>query len=85
MPIIDKTKEEAGKGYQILGASMPKNNNLQKSEVTFWQAVSDGAKGVEKWFNIFTNGIIMIALFIIIIYIFYHFIYFLYKLALFFI
>ena len=80
MSFIDKTKENIGKGYQILGVAMPKNN-----KVSFWKALTKGAKGFEKWFNVITNSIAILVLFIIIFSILGSLIYFLYKLILIFI
>jgi len=82
MPIIDKTKEEAGRGYQILGAVIP-DNQPEHNTPTFWHALSDGASGLEKWFNIFTNSVIVIALIFFIFYIIYNIFYFLFRLILF--
>jgi len=65
--MIDKTKEEEGMGYQILGAVMPKTYSTKNNKITFWKALTKDAKGFEKWFNAFLNGTTIIVCFIILL------------------
>lgn len=61
--IVDKTKEEVGKGYQILGAK-----NLKISEDTpFLGMLSGGKRGIKRWVNVIKNAFLIFILFIVII------------------
>ena len=79
--IVDKTKEEAGRGYQILGAMMPKKFDSKDKKISFWEALTNGKRGFDKWVNVFMNAISIIAFFIIILSILCCLAYFLYELV----